>query len=378
MGEININDEYPSGPSSCTPNVWTLATGVPAREYKSAGFVQMLRWDPTGVPTTGGVVGIDYPQFISPGGSHSECWYVSESEISTGEGTEFYIPATAASSAHIINGACNSSLAVGGPAVTSFWGRDIQKIWWNATSLTGYVVFKYVIYPEFINVLRTDISNPPPPTGSLFESVLIATHEFEYPAEATWIDQGFAPTAPLDAVFTPDYECDLDFPNNYIGYDMTAAWNDTPDGGPVVAVGDSTVSMGKDIPCGCWGNDDDGGCNPFTDDCNDNPVSNLVLTRDGDTTVTQNADSYWENVTTIRIPVDTDMGFGQFYIEMRPAGETSGVSYGNGRYIECWDNGQVDGDTYLLDSCEGNIRGDNVQNPNTFITFDENNWSDCR
>ena len=135
---------------------------------------------------------------------------------------------------------------------------------------------------------------------------------------------------------------------------------------------------GKDVPCDCWGNDDGGGCNPFTNACNDNPVGSLVLTRDGDTTVNQNADSYWENTTTIRIPVDTDMGLGQFYIEMRPAGESSGVSYGNGNYIECWDNGFVDGDTYLLDSCEGNVRGDNVQNSNTYITFNANSWSDCR
>ena len=382
MGDVNINSGFPAPPSDCSATSWTLATGAPAKEYRSVGSAQLTRWDPTGVPTTGGVVGIDYPQFVPTGESHSECWYVSDTSISTGDSPEFYIPASAQSTLSTTAGECLSQVTVGGSGV-GFWGRDIQKIWWSAATNTGYVVFKYCIYPEFLNIFRDQMTNPPPPTGSLFESVLIATHEFEYPSETPWIDQGFAPAGSLDASFQPDYECGTNQPN-WIGYDMNVVWNPIPDGINTVTVADSTVSMGKDIPCGCWFNDEGGGCNPFTDACNDNPVSNLVLTRDGGTTVTQNADSYWENQTTIRIPVDTDMAFNKFYIDMRPAGQTifedtgNQQTYGAGNFIEFWDNGFTDGDRYELDSCEGNIRGENVQNPNTFITFDENNWSDCR
>lgn len=378
FGPVYVNSEFPSPPSDCQAASWTLGTSPPDRQYRSVGTIQLNRWDPASAPATGGIPGVDYPSFPMGGDySQSECWYVSTAEISTGDSPEFYIPAYAGTSLTFIDGYC-SQTQVGGFGF-GFWGRDIKSLWWHASTDQAFVTFKYAIYPEYTNLLRSQITNPPPASGSTFVSVLIGTHEFLYPSETPWINGAFPPYANVDAVFTPDDNngCNPNFPQGYLNRDVNVAYND-------FGVEDSTISIAKDIPCACWFNDEGGGCNPFTADCNDNPVSNLILTRDGNTTVTQNADSYWENVTTIRIPVDTDMGLGKFYIDMRPAGQSwleetgNPAVYGAGNFIECYDNGLFDGERYQLDSCEGNIRGTNIQNPNTFITFDENNWSDCR
>ena len=369
-GLTQIRDSAYPVMTDCT-GPWTIVDHDSVGET-NYGDMTMTRWDPA--YPSGGIPGIDWPPFVTEGNLDEKCWYVGTPPLNQDiTDSKVYLvdilespplPSTVVDS-------CGVSQNIN--QYTVLHGIGIKKVWYLAAGPLEVFVIPEVTRHYYAKlVVAADLTNPPA-AGTLWSMVRMSV-DYDWPAGMSWASrvngESFATHAERP-------ECTVNFPADWPGYDVDVTYTSS--------VG--IIDIPKDVPCDCFFNRvgsaggvpfGGGGCNPFSNDCNPDPISDLILTRNGLSTVTQNAVSYWFDESTIRVPVDTDMGGGETFIDMTRIG-SDGYTYTAGKYVTFWNpTGGSYGGRYELDSCTVSATATNTAEPLNYFTLTLNNWSDCR